>query len=194
MKFRSILVPLLLIASLTGCVEERKYQRAQPDETLNAELKAMYDNQIIYLTSSYWTEEIETQRAEENVRNRQRIIELLATGLIVDPMDLYHAAYVLELTIDENCPDCYLIAHHLARQAADRGVEEAKALSAMSLDMYLIITHQPQKYGTRYYFDDDGNKHLFPYDSTTTDEERAMWNVPGLDSLMSLHESEIGEI
>jgi hypothetical protein len=73
-----------------------------------------------------------------------------------------------------------LRAHELAKRAAGLGsTRPARWLAAAAYDRWLMIAGLPQKYGTQFRFA-NGRWVLHEVDPTTTDEERARWDVPPL--------------
>jgi len=92
------------------------------------------------------------------------------------PDDLFHAAWLFNHG-DE--PADALIAHELAREAAARGHARARWLAAAAYDRWCMYEGRPQKYGTQ--FVPDGTRYrLWDVDPSTTDDERASWDVPSL--------------
>lgn len=90
--------------------------------------------------------------------------------------DLYHAAWLFN---HGDLPDEARRAHELAHEAATRGYPPARWLAAASYDRWCMYEGRPQKYGTQ--FVPDGVRHrLWDVDPTTTDAERAAWDVPPL--------------
>jgi hypothetical protein len=122
--------------------------------------------------------------AELDRQHREQVFEMISRGLVTEPPDLYHAAILLQHADPNTCRDCYLLAHHLARRAAELGHEPSKYMAAATLDRYLVFSGKPQKYGTQFNTDSLGNEYIFPIDSLTSDSERAVWNVPPFDSII----------
>jgi len=90
--------------------------------------------------------------------------------------DLFHAAWLFN---HGDHPDEARRAHDLAREAAERGFRPARWLAAAAYDRWCMYQGRPQKYGTQ--FVPDGECHrLWDTDPTTTDAERAAWDVPPL--------------
>ena len=115
---------------------------------------------------------------------RQRVRHLLQAGMIQEPEDYFHASMVFQHgeTVDD-----YWQAHILAKEAAKTSLSGARWLVAATYDRWLMCQGKPQKYGTQYRLDKDGNRKLWMVDPTTTDAERATWGVP---PLTTLHERE----
>jgi hypothetical protein len=76
--------------------------------------------------------------------------------------------------------DDYWQAHELALKAAEMGYRKARWLAAAAYDRWLMHQGQPQKYGTQYRAE-AGAWTLWKVDPSTTDEERARWDVPTLE-------------
>jgi hypothetical protein len=67
----------------------------------------------------------------------------------------------------------------LAHAAAERGEARVRWLTVAAYDRWLMYQGKPQKYGAQYVA--DGVQHrLWDVDPSTTDTERAAWNVPPL--------------
>jgi len=105
---------------------------------------------------------------------RQRVDALLASGAAEDGKDYFHAALIFQHgeTLDD-----YWRAYELARKAAELGDRSGRSLAAAAYDRWLMRQLKPQKYGTQF-VPIDGQWRLWDLDPTTTDEERAAWDVP----------------
>jgi TPR repeat protein len=114
---------------------------------------------------------------ERDRKRRQRVEELLDSGSVVSAEDYFHAAMVFQH--GEKVED-YWKAYELARRAAEQGHTTGRWLAAAAYDRWLMKQGKPQKYGTQYTSRDDGPFILWDVDPSTTDEERAEWNVPPL--------------
>jgi hypothetical protein len=112
-------------------------------------------------------------------RDRQRRIR---AGLIIDaggandPEDYFHAAKLFQ---HGDAPEDAWKAHTLATQAAALGYRPARWLAAAALDRWLMYQGKPQKYGTQYVWDGYRDR-LWDVEPATTDDERAVWDVPPL--------------
>ena len=124
---------------------------------------------------------------------RRRVLELLATGLVVTAKDKLSAALILQHTPGIICdgrvksvsPENYLLAHHLAKAAFSEGLEDAKHMVAQTIDRYLAFTEGRQRYGTTRLFDLKTGEEYFPYiDRSISDDERARYGVPPLSKLL----------
>ncbi len=121
--------------------------------------------------------------AEANLNHREAVYDLLAKAKIEEPEELYLAALIVQNADPAVCPECFLLAHHLAGRAADLDHDRARYLAAATLDRYLVSSGKPQKFGTQFIVDSAGRYQLVPWDTSTSDSERALWDVPPLDSL-----------
>jgi hypothetical protein len=83
-------------------------------------------------------------------------------------------------------PADYQQANRYARQAIDLGSERGRQLYTLTRDRYLRSIGEPQQFGTQYRLK-SGTWQLVlqPYDPTTTDAERARYNVPPLAQLQA---------
>ena len=120
---------------------------------------------------------------------RLRVLELLGEGLITTPESKYYAALVLQHTPTFESvsvsAENYLIAHFLAKSAAESGYRPARSLAAVTIDKYLVSQGQPQKYGTHFTLNPETRYLEFaPVNPETTDEERREWGVPPISETM----------
>jgi hypothetical protein len=124
---------------------------------------------------------------------RRRVLELLAQGRVETARDRLHAALILQHTPGTICegrlrssnPENYLLAHHLAQAALDAGLDEARYLVAASIDRYLAFTEGRQRYGTNRLVDlETGESYLPEIDRSVSDEARARYGVPPLETLL----------
>lgn len=114
--------------------------------------------------------------AARDKQRRERVNELLATGAVGTGADHYHAAMVLQ---HGDTLASYRQACELAATARRLGDPRGAWLAAAALDRWLVNSGRPQRFGTQYEVR-DGRWILSPVDDSTTDAERARWNVPPL--------------
>jgi hypothetical protein len=112
---------------------------------------------------------------ERRVRADAALAKLRASGrLSADAA--FHAAWLFN---HGDLADEARQAHDLARGAALAGHSGARWLAAAAFDRCCMYEGRPQKYGTQ--FVPDGERYrLWDVDPSTTDAERASWNVPPL--------------
>jgi len=111
-----------------------------------------------------------------DARRVARVMELLATGDPRSAEALHAAAWILNH--GETAEEVRL-GHGLALKALAAGHEPARWLAAATLDRSLMYEGKPQRYGTNMV--PDGRRiRVWDVDPSTTDEERARWNVPPL--------------
>ncbi len=127
--------------------------------------------------------EINADIQERDRIRRQRVEDLLTAGLVQTAEDYFHAAMVFQH--GEHLDD-YRKAHELAQKAAELGHSTGRWLTAAAYDRWLIMQNKPQKYGTQYTTQDGSTFMLCEVDPSTTDEERAEWNVPSLAEAQQL--------
>ena len=142
-------------------------------------------------------EDVASRTGHEVKRSDQDRINLvfgeIAGGRVQTPQDKFNAALILDhspMTFRDNklvalSPDNYLLGHELANSAFEAGYGDAKVLVAQTLDRYLSMTTGCQKYGTNRFINQaNGAEELAPVDRKTTDQERARYGVPPLDTLL----------
>ncbi|MGV3591554.1 MAG: DUF6624 domain-containing protein [Gammaproteobacteria bacterium] len=133
---------------------------------------------------------------------RLRVLQLLAEGRVATADDRYHAAMILQHTPQgmvgtetaSKSAENYLLAHFLAKAAAESGHDDARWLAAATYDRYLVSQGLPQKYGTQFSLNHETGFFEFdPVDPKTTDAERREWDVPPVeDTLRRFEESGMG--
>jgi hypothetical protein len=101
-------------------------------------------------------------------------MELVAASELASAEDYYHAAWIMN---HGDTADDARQAHLLALRSSELGYRPARWLAAASYDRWQMYQGKPQKYGTNYVFDGRRDR-LWDVDPTTTDEERAAWDVP----------------
>lgn len=130
---------------------------------------------------------------EKDKSHRKRVMELLVDGKIKTPTDKLNAALILQHTSVVYCndelksisPENYLLGYILSTSAYDAGEKKAASFVALTYDRYLLFTEGYQKYGTQKVYDEKSDSFLWaPIDSTTTDEERAKYNIAPLSELL----------
>ena len=107
---------------------------------------------------------------------RQRVEELVASNPLLDAEDYFHAAMIFQ---HGETPEHFLKAHTLAYKGAKQGHPACFCLMAAAYDRVLMSQGHAQKYGTQYIIQ-HGRWVLYAVDPTTTDAQRAQWNVPPL--------------
>jgi hypothetical protein len=111
-----------------------------------------------------------------DLERRQRVMEMVTANELHTPEDHYHAAQIMN---HGDTPDDAKNAHTLALRASELGHQFARWLAAASYDRWQMYQGKPQKYGTNYVYDGRGDR-LWDIDPSTTDAERAEWDVPPL--------------
>jgi hypothetical protein len=146
---------------------------------MNTELQALYEQD--QADRSVFFEQLDHEQLQQVLQRdrarRHRVEELVAGEALQAPEDYFHAAMVFQHgeTLDD-----FWRAHELARRGAELGNPNCRWLAAAAYDRWLTNQGKPQKYGTQYTSRDDEPYRLVDVDPTTTDEERAAWNVPPL--------------
>jgi hypothetical protein len=114
--------------------------------------------------------------AERDKARRQRAEALIQADALRTGADFYYVAMLLQ---HSDQLDDYWRAHEFAKKATELGDMRGRWLAAAAYDRWLMAQKKPQKYGTQYQFV-DGQYSLWTVDPSTTDEERAAWDVPTL--------------
>lgn len=145
--------------------------------SMNNELLALYEadrqervNQPQAPTPEYWA-----MRARDLTR-REQVVALVAANALDTAEDYYRAAWIMN---HGDTPDDAKVAHTLALRATELGYRPARWLAAASYDRWQMYQARPQKYGTNYVYDGRRDR-LWDVNPETTDEERAVWDVPPL--------------
>lgn len=123
-----------------------------------------------YGTPEYWI------LRERDAERRRRLEAIIASGGLKEPEDHYYAAWILNH--GESVEEIWQ-AHILAKKAAGEGFRRALWLAAATYDRWLMYQGRPQKYGTQIV--PDGKRHrVWDVEPSTSDDERAAWDVPPL--------------
>ena len=150
---------------------------------MNEELKALYKadvNERKKLGSSKVGADEEL--LEHDKERRKRVKEIIDSGGLKVAKDFYHAALIFQH--GEASKD-FQKANELARKAMEMGDERAKWLFAASLVRWLLSVGKPQKFGTQFIQNSQGEWEVVqPLDASVTDEERAKYNVPPLSKAL----------
>jgi hypothetical protein len=118
------------------------------------------------------------QVSEKDTLHRVKVLDYIKNGEIHSGRNLIYAAFIFQ---HGDCSVHYQFANRLAQIAMDAGYSDARWIYAASLDRYLMSIGKLQKFGTQYTWI-EGEFKLYPVDPTTTDEERAKYNVPPLSN------------
>ena len=145
---------------------------------MNAELSELFEadqeerqHHPDYSTAEYW------QLRARDAQRRERVRALMAENTLTVAEDYFHAALILQH--GESLGEIWQ-AHTLASTAAGLGLAPARWLAAAALDRWLMYQSRPQKYGTQF-VPDGMHYRLWEVDPTTTNGDRAAWDVPSLE-------------
>jgi hypothetical protein len=119
-----------------------------------------------------------------DLQRRRRVMEVAEANELQSAEDYFHAAWIMN---HGDTPEDAQNAHTLARRSSELGHRPARWLAAASYDRWQMYQGKPQKYGTNYTYDGKKDR-LWDVDPSTTDEERAAWDVPPLAE--QLHKAE----
>ena len=144
---------------------------------MNEELLSLYreDREEHANHAKVNTPEYKAMRLRD-LQRRERVLEIVAQNEILSAEDYFHAAQIMN---HGDTPEDAQNAHTLALRASELGYRPARWLAAASFDRWLMYQVKPQKYGTNYIYDGIQDW-LWDVDPSTTDEERAEWDVPPL--------------
>jgi len=112
----------------------------------------------------------------DDAERRARVAEIITVGGATTGEDYFAAALVYQHG-DEL--DDYAKAREYATKAVELGNEDGRWLAAAAWDRWLVNAGYPQRFGTQYLCDPDCK--LEEWNESTTDEERARWNVPPIE-------------
>ena len=151
---------------------------------MNEELKGLYEADVKSRSGVDWDDPEQVKTAvEQDKERRVRVEKLLESDKVKDATDYHHAALIFQ---HGDSPSDYRKANKLAKRAMEMGDERSKWLYAATLDRWLLSTGKPQKFGTQFKKEKNGDWELAqPIDKTVTDAERAQYNVPPLSEALS---------
>ncbi len=121
-------------------------------------------------TPEYWA------LRERDAARRKCLENIIASGRLAMPEDYYSAAWILNH--GESLEEIWQ-AHTLAKKAVELGLRRARWLAAAAYDRWLMYQGKPQKYGTQI-VPDGKRQRVWDVEPTTSDAERAEWDVPSL--------------
>jgi HEAT repeat protein len=159
----------------------------RPQPSMNEPLHNLYEADLHDHRQGhrYGTPDYVAMRQRDSDR-RARVAEMRESGLIITALDHFHAARIMQ---HGDTPDDTWEAHLFAMRAVQLGEEQARWLAAASYDRWRMVSGEPQKYGTQY-VSDGRRQRLWDVDPSTTDADRARWNVPPLaDQLRKAEEA-----
>ena len=144
---------------------------------MNEELLSLYraDREEHASQAKVNTSEYKAMRLRD-LQRREQVLKIVAQSELLSAEDYFHAAQVMNH--GETLEDAWQ-AHTLAVRSSELGHRPARWLAAASYDRWLMYQVKPQKYGTNYIYDGIQDR-LWEVDPSTTDEERAEWDVPPL--------------
>ena len=116
---------------------------------------------------------------ERDAERRKRLQMIIESEELTEAEDYYIAAWLLNH--GEIVAEIWQ-AHTLAKKAAELGLRRARWLAAATFDRWLMYQGKPQKYGTQI-VPDGKRQRVWDVDPTTSDAERAEWDVPLLEEM-----------
>ena len=145
---------------------------------MNRELQELYEqDQSDRENFEQLDQEQRLQMFQRDRVRRQRVEELLESKAVLTVEDYFHAAMIFQ---HGETTEHIWQAYELASKGAELGHPNCRWLTAAAYDRWLMRQGKPQKYGTQYTARNNEPYRLWDVDPTTTDEERARWNVPPL--------------
>jgi hypothetical protein len=145
---------------------------------MNEELQALYEqDQADRQAFEQLNRKQRQQVFKRDRKRRQRVEKILRSEMMQAPEDFFHAAMIFQ---HGEKLEHFWKAHELAKKGAELSHPNCRWLSAAAYDRWLMKQGKPQKYGTQYTARENKPYRLWDVDPTTTDEERAAWNVPPL--------------
>lgn len=150
------------------------------EKSASAELKELYEaDQADRTWESAPTPEEWKEITVRDEARRDRVLDLIRSSALRSADDYFHAALVLQ---HAEGSEEIMLAHILATVAGFKGHEEARWLSAASLDRYLHRLGKAQLLGTQYVrASKDAPWSQGGYDSWLPDSIRAEFGVPPLE-------------
>ena len=144
---------------------------------MNTELHTLFEeDQADRRNWEHFNQDQLLQVRQRDVVRRQRVEELVGSETLHDPEDYFYAAMVFQ---HGETLEHYWQAHALAKRGAELGHHASRCLAAVAYDRWLLHQGKPQKYGTQY-ISKEGRWVLYEVDPSTSDRQRAEWNVPPL--------------
>lgn len=151
----------------------------EPEEDFSQlSLEELYRLDINDRSTVPWNEATPEDRQWLNERDKKRktlVLQYLQENKLISGKDFHHAALILQ---HGDSPEDYEKALDSAAKAIKLGDETAKWLYAATFDRWLLSINKPQRFGTQFKENENGEYVLAPYDPSTTDEERKEYNVP----------------
>lgn len=127
----------------------------------------------------------DSDRDKRDILRIEKVQEILRTTTLEDAIDYHHAALIFQH--GESVED-FIQANKLAEIAVEKGDDSARWLYAASKDRSLLMSGKPQKYGTQFIKDENGQWDVAqPIDPEVTDEERAEWGVLPLSEALKVY-------
>ena len=145
---------------------------------MNRELQELYEqDQADRANFERLDQEQRQQMFQRDRARRQWVEEFLKRTVSLTAEDYFHAAMIFQ---HGETTEHSWWAYELASKGAELGHPSCLWLTAAAYDRWLMRQGKPQKYGTQYFARNDEPYRLWEVDPATTDEERAIWNVPPL--------------
>lgn len=149
-------------------------------------IEGLYNQDVDERKEINWKDKNKVVKLKEKDKiRRQKAKNILDSDILSTGLDFHHASLIFqhgEITED------YKLAHELAEKAINLGDETAKWLYAATFDRWLLSSGKPQRYGTQFKQNENGEWELgLLIDSTITDEERARYNVPPLSEALRVY-------
>lgn len=174
----ALFAAFIVVAALFVALGHWKQTPETPEDDVSpTELKTLFEGDRADRAGGVrvGTPEYAAMRRRDRER-RERVAALVAARALKTPEEFYYAACIYNH--GETADDAWQ-AHRLAWEAAEKGFHAARWMTAASYDRWLMYQGQPQKYGTQF-VSDGQRQRLWDVAPDTSDEERALWDVPTL--------------
>lgn len=158
------------------------------NKSVNKELKKLYEQDQKERETTNWDSVEEVQLLnEQDIKRQAYALYLVENGMLVSSQDYYHAAMLFH---HSDSVQTLGLAVALSEVSMNMENADGRWLYARALDRFLLKVGQAQKFGTQFE-QKNGTWGLCNYDKSTTDEERAFFDVPTVEYQLKVKCSEL---
>ena len=165
-----------LTASQPAIADE--YCNVRPDQTavrVNESLKALAE------AEQRDAAEGKPGKKERDAKRVEEVHTFFENGFLCTPEDKFNAAWVLRHSSNS---DHLKLALEQATAAMNAHVPRAAWLTAIVFDRHQVYSGQPQRYGSML-GTPEGKLCLYAIDESTTDEDRAVYGMPPIETQLT---------